>query len=162
MSVETLPLRVAEDSGDAGGAEPNGEMHVYGWRIYDRWRCEGKEEACVPLPRVRSFAGTLLAIRSASLPRPKGAEEAPLSAAIPLGYRRGYYRSEISRCLASCNRIVRSAPATPSPRGIFNSRKPIFYRYASGAFARTVVCPLGETPIRGAAMLLRISNVRVD
>lgn len=59
MSVETLPLRVAEDSGDAGGAEPNGEMHVYGWRIYDRWRCEGKEEACVPLPPGPFFRGNV-------------------------------------------------------------------------------------------------------
>lgn len=57
--------RCPREAYDAGGAESNGEIYVYGWWIYDR--C--KYERGSPSP---SSAGSLFAIRRTSLSRQTG------------------------------------------------------------------------------------------
>lgn len=58
--------RCPREAYDAGGAESNGEIYVYGWWIYDRCKYGGSPS------RAPSSAGSLFAIRRTSLSRQTG------------------------------------------------------------------------------------------
>lgn len=59
--------RCPREAYDAGGAESNGEIYVYGWWIYDRCKYERGSPSRAP-----SSAGSLFAIRRTSLSRQTG------------------------------------------------------------------------------------------